>query len=799
MEKVKNPKLALSIITKDEHEDLDKALKTVAQFVDGIFITHTSKDNEKQIKKVCEKYKANYSYFKWVDDFSKARNFAMKQIPEEYTHMMWLDCDDVVLGGAFIKSEFKKMTEIGQKSLLVEYLYLLSPEGRSHFMKTGKVDYEQLLLTHTRERIVTLDGSFEWAGKLHETLVPKNTEMGVGESNKFKILHLADIEKLRGSSERNIRILGKARKEELKKGEVDPRTTFVLARCYFDRKNEEGFKHAEELFREHIANSGWDEEICQSWNYLSDIFRFRADLPNAMTCSFEALKIDPRFPEVYAGIAMNYLLGGRWDRAYFWAMKGVAMEDPPNTTITRQPRSLQSNLLLALSQSALKLNKLDEAWAAMSKLAQLNPGDRDLQAKLGFLRNLLQEREVTKKYVDISSFLSETGQKEKLEALVKAIPSGYAGNPILAGLKKTHTKPHKWSEGSVVFYCGPGFELWSPESIKKGIGGSEEAIIYLAWELAKRGREVVVYGDPPVEKEYDGVTYKVHFDFNIEDEFDTLVIWRRPQLLDKKFKAKKILLDLHDVPNALDYTKERLKNVDKILVKSQYHREFIPDVPDDKIAIVPNGMNVHQLESVSLDWKEGRMFYGSSYDRGLEGLLKIWPDIIKEVPGVKLHICYGWNLFDSAYRNNPERMAWKDEMVKMMEQKGVIDHGRIGHRELASLMGKCSILAYPCTFEEIHCITATRAQALGVIPVVNDYAALKETVQFGEKVPVKGNVKGKKQLEEYKKALLKALSIDKGSNTATYERDKMIQWARKNYSWETIGGKWDKIIKNGKS
>ena len=38
--------------------------------------------------------------------------------------------------------------------------------------------------------------------------------------------------------------------------------------------------------------------------------------------------------------------------------------------------------------------------------------------------------------------------------------------------------------------------------------------------------------------------------------------------------------------------------------------------------------------------------YGSSYDRGLEHLLKLWPDVIKEVPNAQLRIFYGWILFD---------------------------------------------------------------------------------------------------------------------------------------------------------
>ena len=38
---------------------------------------------------------------------------------------------------------------------------------------------------------------------------------------------------------------------------------------------------------------------------------------------------------------------------------------------------------------------------------------------------------------------------------------------------------------------------WDPDSIIKGIGGSEEAIIYAAEVLTYKGYRVVVFADPP--------------------------------------------------------------------------------------------------------------------------------------------------------------------------------------------------------------------------------------------------------------------------------------------------------------
>lgn len=108
--------------------------------------------------------------------------------------------------------------------------------------------------------------------------------------------------------------------------------------------------------------------------------------------------------------------------------------------------------------------------------------------------------------------------------------------------------------------------------------------------------------------------------------------------------------------------------------------------------------------------KQHTLLYASSYDRGLDVLLFLWPDIKRKYTDATLHIAYGWDLFMAVAHNNPERMAWKDTMDALMEQEGIVHHGRVGKEELKSIRDMCGIWAYPTTFTEINCITALEAQ-----------------------------------------------------------------------------------------
>jgi glycosyltransferase involved in cell wall biosynthesis len=181
--------------------------------------------------------------------------------------------------------------------------------------------------------------------------------------------------------------------------------------------------------------------------------------------------------------------------------------------------------------------------------------------------------------------------------------------------------------------------------------------------------------------------------------------------------------------------------------------------------------------------------YTSSYDRGLEHLLKIWPDIRKAVPDAELHIFYGWQLFVKFYLNNPASMAWKARMDKMMEQEGVTHHGRVSQPEMKKWIEKCGVWAYPTHFGEISCISAMKAQAWGAMPVVVNYAALNTTVKWG--ITVEGDIYEPEVQKKYTKALIAGLTDERQDEM----RNPMMAWARNKFNWKNIAIDWTKEFK----
>jgi len=179
-----------------------------------------------------------------------------------------------------------------------------------------------------------------------------------------------------------------------------------------------------------------------------------------------------------------------------------------------------------------------------------------------------------------------------------------------------------------------------------------------------------------------------------------------------------------------------------------------------------------------------KLFYGSSYDRGLEHLLPMWPKIREQYPDAELHIFYGWDFYDAAYQNNPERLAWKHRMNDDMNQPGIVHHGRVSKEELKKWQQICGIWAYPTHFGETCCITGLDCQYHGCVPCVVNYAALKETVQAG--VKVEGDIYDQETKDAYLEALLELMGDEEHWQA---EQQKGMKFA-KQWSWDDVAARW---------
>lgn len=349
--------------------------------------------------------------------------------------------------------------------------------------------------------------------------------------------------------------------------------------------------------------------------------------------------------------------------------------------------------------------------------------------------------------------------------------------------------PSKTREVSII--CGQSWEEWGVTSVATGIGGSEEAVIYLTRELAFLGMPITVYNTQNEFSVNEGVRWQHFTTLGQRDEHDIAILWRIPHHIEEyKLKAKNFYLWMHDVPKKEWFTDERVAKIDGIFALSEYHKSLLPKELQGKAIVTSNGIYPPQFKRDEIKRQARRLIYTSSYDRGLEHLLEIWPDVNKRFPDCELHIYYGWGTFDSL-RKEEGWQRWKSKMLHLMETlPNVTEHGRIGQEELAKELLKSDIYVYPCHFPEISCISAMKAQVAGCIPLTTDFGALAETNLLSV-TKVHGSAKDTEVRENFKKTLLGLLE----EPLSEQERGIIVQKARQKFDWYNVAKQWIQILK----
>jgi len=335
---------------------------------------------------------------------------------------------------------------------------------------------------------------------------------------------------------------------------------------------------------------------------------------------------------------------------------------------------------------------------------------------------------------------------------------------------------------------------WDPFDTITGLPGSEECAVYASQELAKRGHQVTLYMNPPIDSiwrsPFSNPRWLPEDTWNIQENQDTyhlVLMWRRFDVDTGRKRGKLVFFWPHDSPH-LHYPK--FPNFDGVCVLSEHHRKQLSIYSGfDQVpyVICGNGIVPEHFSNPMSFTNPYSMGYFSNYSRGLLTLIMIWPDIRKEFPEVTLSICYGRQTWNTMSQQMLQFLINKIEEYKDM---GVIEHGKVGHLELANIMQNTSIFAYPCnTSSETYCITAVKCQAAGCIPVTTRIGALNETIHpDAPNIPL---IENNQDILKYKELLLNTLRRIRDSDPEEIrkERLKYIDFAQK-FSWSSCVDKW---------
>lgn len=357
---------------------------------------------------------------------------------------------------------------------------------------------------------------------------------------------------------------------------------------------------------------------------------------------------------------------------------------------------------------------------------------------------------------------------------------------------------------SVLFYADLS-EPFVPSDLEvRPLGGSETAIIHLAWGLARLGHEVIVAAHPGGEGgNYEGVAYADVADRLWRDrEVDATIVFRQLPHARRPLPGRVRLLWAHDhigifpeLPRGPTRSVLRLawslgyrlfgRHVPFIVTVSEWLRRCFVDFagwPAESVWAVSNAINPELFVASARHngRRNARVVYTSAPERGLALLVeRVMPAVWQEMPDVELHV-FSYRPLD--------RYAG----LASANRGRIRFRGGLRHAELAQELASFDLWLYPTDFPETSCIAAMEAQAAGLPVVTSRRYALQETVLHGETgALVEGSVGTPAYVNRFAGAVVNLLKDpDRRRRMGARARERMLT----EFTWDRVAVRWSELL-----
>lgn len=282
--------ISLCMIVKDEESVIGRCLDSIKSVVDEIIIVDTgSSDNTKEI---ISKYTDKIFDFKWIDDFSAARNYSFSKATMDY--IMWLDADDIVKENDRINlTKFKEALDSSIDVVMMLYNVSFDEDDNPN-------------LYYYRERILKNNKNFTWVGPIHEVILPMGNII-------YSDIAISHKKIYRNDPKRNLRIFRKL----ISEGEVlDPRQKFYYAReLYYNKEYYEAIKEFTEFIE---SGNGWIENVISGCKDLAECYFQIGDNEKGIEYLFKSFQFDEPRAEILCDIGGYFIKIEKYKNAIFW-------------------------------------------------------------------------------------------------------------------------------------------------------------------------------------------------------------------------------------------------------------------------------------------------------------------------------------------------------------------------------------------------------------------------------------------------------------------------------------------------
>lgn len=282
--------LSLCMIVRDESGTIRRCLNSIKDIVDEIIIVDTgSLDNTKEI---CKEFTEKIYDFKWVDDFSKARNFSFSKSNCDY--ILWMDADEY----------FDEQNKIKLKNIKENLSDNI--DGIRFKTNTCVCCNNNLMCLGCRIRIIKKQKNYKWVGFVHEYIqVCDNSKI---LDSPIYIIH----DKKKHITDRNLLLYKKYIESGNKLSDRD---------LYYYGKELHFNKYYEDcilILNEYISKDINIDEIIESLCIIGKSYMHLNKLKTSREYYFKCFEYTTPNPDIMYNIAESFEIQKEFEKAIYW-------------------------------------------------------------------------------------------------------------------------------------------------------------------------------------------------------------------------------------------------------------------------------------------------------------------------------------------------------------------------------------------------------------------------------------------------------------------------------------------------
>jgi len=316
----KNATLSLCMIVKNEADFIKNCLNSVKDLVDEIIVVDTgSTDNTTEIAK---EYGAKIFHFRWIDDFSKARNESIKHATGDY--ILMLDADET-----FSPREIEKIRQIVEEDKydaisFIQRNYANSSDIAGFVSKKGDLYEESADFSGWQPNPITRlfrnKAGIYYRNRIHETVDESISELdGNTLETDIPIHHYArkkDMSFWHNKGEHYLR-LGKKKVEEQPD---NPKAHFELGLQYQELGK---LEQAEKCFRETIELK---QDYAKAYHNLGSNLLKQGKFDETERYLMKGLELEPN-ADAYNNIGIMFAKNENYEKAVDYFKKALELND----------------------------------------------------------------------------------------------------------------------------------------------------------------------------------------------------------------------------------------------------------------------------------------------------------------------------------------------------------------------------------------------------------------------------------------------------------------------------------------